>query len=79
VILSGHADFRNLYAAGYMVRVGHGHEIYNYAAQKTFQDALVSREEVAIPLFGRPIKLSSMYHSRSCPFAKPTWHFSRST
>ncbi len=60
VILSGHADFRNLYAAGYMVRVGHGHEIYNYAAQKTFQDALVSREEVAIP-FIRPAYQALVY------------------
>jgi hypothetical protein len=53
MIRDGHADFRNLYAAGYMVRVGHGHELYNYAAQKKFQDALVSREQIAIP-FVRP-------------------------
>ncbi len=53
MIRDGHADFRNLYAAGYMVRVGHGHEIYDYAAQKMFQDGLVSREEIAIP-FIRP-------------------------
>jgi hypothetical protein len=53
MIRDGHADFRNMYAAGYMVRSGHGHEIYDYAAQKTFQDAVVSREEVALP-FIRP-------------------------
>jgi hypothetical protein len=53
MIRDGHADFRNLYTAGYMVRVGHGHEIYDYAAQKMFQDALVSREQIAIP-FIRP-------------------------
>ena len=53
MIRAGHADFRNLYAAGYMVRVGHGHELYDYAAQKKFQDALVSREQIAIP-FVRP-------------------------
>jgi hypothetical protein len=53
MIRDGHADFRNLYTAGYMVRLGHGHEIYDYAAQKMFQDALVSREVVAIP-FVRP-------------------------
>jgi hypothetical protein len=53
MIRDGHADFRNLYAAGYMVRVGHGHELYDYAAQKKFQDALVSREQIAIP-FVRP-------------------------
>jgi hypothetical protein len=49
MIGDGYADFRNLYAVGYMVRVGHGHEIYNYAAQKKFQDALVSRGEIAVP------------------------------
>jgi hypothetical protein len=53
MIRDGHADFRNIYAAGYMVRVGHGHEIYEYAAQKKFQDMTVSREEVALP-FIRP-------------------------
>jgi hypothetical protein len=53
VIRDGHADFRNLYTAGYMVRTGHGHELYNYSAQKGVQDALVSREEIAIP-FIRP-------------------------
>jgi hypothetical protein len=53
MIRDGHADFRNIYAAGYMVRVGHGHEIYDYAAQKRFQDTTVSREEVALP-FIRP-------------------------
>jgi len=36
-----------------MVRSGHGHEVYDYAAQKRFQDELVSQEEVALP-FIRP-------------------------
>jgi hypothetical protein len=53
MIRHGHADFRNLFTAGYMVRTGHGHEIYDYASEKMFQDALVSREQVAIP-FVRP-------------------------
>jgi hypothetical protein len=53
MIRAGHADFRNLYTAGYMVRVGHRHELYDYASQKKFQDALTSREEIAIP-FIRP-------------------------
>ena len=53
VIRDGHADFRNVYVAGYMVRVGRGAELYNYQAQKELQDALVSREEVALP-FIRP-------------------------
>src|ERR1700687_1084733 len=51
--LRGHADFRQLYAAGYMVRTGHASDLYNYAAQKNFQDTLVSREKLALP-FIRP-------------------------
>ena len=51
--LHGHSDFRQLYAAGYMVRTGHAGELYNYAAQKNFQDTLVSREQLALP-FIRP-------------------------
>ena len=38
VIRDGHADFRNLYTAGYMVRSGHGHDLYTYSEQKKFQD-----------------------------------------
>ena len=53
MIRDGHADFRNLYAAGYMVRTGHGNALYDYAAEKLFQDSVVSREQVAIP-FVRP-------------------------
>jgi hypothetical protein len=36
-----------------MVRSGHRREIYDYRAQKEFQDAHVSREQIAIP-FIRP-------------------------
>jgi len=53
IALSGHADFRQLYAAGYMVRAGQRHQLYEYEAQKTAQDAVVSREEKAMP-FIRP-------------------------
>ena len=53
MIRDGHADFRNLYTAGYMVRSGHRHELYNYQAQKIYQDAVVSKEQIAIP-FIRP-------------------------
>jgi hypothetical protein len=52
-VRDGHVDFRNLYVAGYMVRTGQGHEIYDAAAQKTFQDKLVSRADVPL-LFIRP-------------------------
>jgi hypothetical protein len=51
--LHGHADFRQLYAAGYMVRTGHASELYNYRAQQTFQDTLVGNDEPALP-FIRP-------------------------
>src|SRR5438445_548004 len=49
VIVDGHADFRQLYIAGYMVRTGHSHQLYDYNAQKRFQDALVSQEQIALP------------------------------
>src|SRR5229473_4539863 len=49
----GHADFRQLYAAGYMVRTGHAGELYDIRAQQNFQDALVGNDERALP-FIRP-------------------------
>ena len=49
----GHSDFRQLYAAAHMIRARHGHELYEYSAQKTFQDSFVSREEYVLP-FLRP-------------------------
>ena len=49
----GHSDFRQLYAAAQMIRAGHGRELYEYSAQKTFQDSFVSREEYVLP-FLRP-------------------------
>jgi len=51
--MQGHADFRQLYAAGYMVRTGHSHELFDYASQKHFQDMVVSPEQIALP-FIRP-------------------------
>lgn len=55
--LSGRADFRQLYAAAYMVRTGHARQLYDYAAQKHFQDVLVSRAELALPF------VSPAYHA----------------
>jgi Glycosyltransferase family 87 len=52
-VRNGHADFRNLYVAGWMLRSGYAHQLYDYRSQKDFQDSLVSREEVALP-FIRP-------------------------
>src|SRR5882724_12805260 len=51
--LRGHADFRQLYVAGYMVRTGHRTQLYDYAAQTYFQNTLVSNGELALP-FIRP-------------------------
>ena len=42
-----------MYAAGYMVRTGHGHEIYDYKAQKSIQDRLISKTQLPLP-FIRP-------------------------
>lgn len=40
--LDGYVDFRHLYTAGYMLRCGHGSELYNYDTTRTFQNQLVS-------------------------------------
>jgi hypothetical protein len=52
-LLHGHADFRQLYAAGYMVRTGHAGKLYDIRAQQQFQDVLVGNDERALP-FIRP-------------------------
>src|SRR5215471_9792532 len=36
-------DFRDLYSSGYMVRTGHGKEIYDLVEAKKFQDQLVGQ------------------------------------
>ncbi len=51
--LRGHSDFRQLYIAGYMIRTGHGGELYDYQAQTALQNELVSPDELALP-FVRP-------------------------
>src|SRR5258708_5524008 len=45
----GHADFRQLYVAGYMVRSGHSHQLYDYDVQHQFEDELVSHEKLSLP------------------------------
>jgi Glycosyltransferase family 87 len=45
----GRADFRQLYTAGYMVRTGHGAEIYDYDVSLRFQNQLVNSQDVALP------------------------------
>jgi hypothetical protein len=46
--LCGQTDFRHLYVAACMIRTGHRSELYNFAAQREFEDRLVSRD-VALP------------------------------
>jgi hypothetical protein len=53
VFLHGRADFRQLYTAGYLVRSGRGHQLYDYDTQFHFQNELVSKAEIALP-FIRP-------------------------
>src|SRR5438270_12642719 len=50
VITHGHNDFRQLYTGGFMLRMGHGHELYDYDVQKAFEDKLVSPEQIALPI-----------------------------
>ena len=55
--LAGRADFRQFYAAGAMVRSGYSRNLYEYATQKQFQDALVSPKPTALPF------VSPAYHA----------------
>lgn len=74
VFLAGRADFRQLYAAAFMVRTGHEKQLYDYKVQEEFQDRLVSQEPVGLPfvspayhaLFFSPLSLLSY---RSAYFA----------
>lgn len=52
--LRGHSDFRAFYTAGYMVRTGHGRELYDYEAEKRFEDRLASPEAVAMSFIHAP-------------------------
>jgi len=49
----GGLDFRQSYSAAYMLRTGHGSELYDYDAQKRFQDQLVSIQPIPL-LFVEP-------------------------
>jgi len=53
IFLHGQADFRQLYTAGYLVRSGHAHQLYDYDTQLHFQNELVSHGDIALP-FIRP-------------------------
>lgn len=47
--LGGRADFRQLYTAGYMVRLGSAQQLYSYDAQLYFQHLLVGPGDIALP------------------------------
>src|SRR6266568_4221012 len=47
--MQGHCDFRQLYAAGYMVRTSHRGELYDYGVEQKFQNNLASPEQIALP------------------------------
>jgi Glycosyltransferase family 87 len=51
--LGGRADFRQLYTAGYMVRIGHARQLYDLDAQLHFQRLVVGPGDVPLP-FIRP-------------------------
>src|SRR6266436_3929661 len=48
-IRDGHPDFRANYTAGYMVRTGQVHQLYDYEAIKQVQDSRISAESVGMP------------------------------
>ena len=48
-IIDGHADFRQLYTAGVMLRSGARANLYDYATQKEFEDRVVSPADIALP------------------------------
>jgi len=68
---SGRVDFRHLYTAGYMVRVGHAAEVYDYALYEKFQNELVGPAQGALPfnhlayeaLFYAPFSLLNYWHA----------------
>ena len=45
----GRTDFRSQYTAGYMMRSGNAHRIYDYSAQLLFQNRLVGARDMALP------------------------------
>src|SRR5216117_2737961 len=76
VFLGGRSDFRQLYTAGYMVRTGHSHELYEYNAQRHFQNQLVSQVISRCPSIIWPMKHCFSSPFRFCRTALRTSHYS---
>jgi hypothetical protein len=75
LIRAGHVDFRTMYSTGYMVRTGHGHEIYDAGAQKVFQGELVSRESLPLPFFRPPCQALIFVPFSLLPFRQAYFTF----
>jgi Glycosyltransferase family 87 len=54
LVQTGGGDLRLLYTGAYMVRTGHGGLLYDFSAQKAFQDALVSVRAIPVPFTHPP-------------------------
>lgn len=50
----GYIDFRTFYTAGYMLRTGHAAQLYDYAAERHFQNLLVGPRLRALPMMSPP-------------------------
>ena len=48
-VFNGFGDFRQLYAAGYMVRTGQSAQLHDFAASETVQDQVVGPADGALP------------------------------
>ena len=49
IALSGRADFRFLYTAGYMVRSGHAHQLYDYELNRDYQNKMAGPSDSTLP------------------------------
>jgi hypothetical protein len=47
--IQGGADFRQLYTAGYMLRSGHRHQLYDYDCEHKYQNDVVSPQNSVLP------------------------------
>src|SRR5215470_19091927 len=54
LVQTGGGDLRLLYTGAYMIRTGHGGLLYDFGAQKTFQDSLVSVRPIPVPFTHPP-------------------------
>ena len=53
-VQDGRVDFRSFYTAGYLVRTGRPHLLYDYSSQIVFQNQVVSARTMALPFIHPP-------------------------